>query len=124
MSFSLSFGTAFQIFHKTKKAADFEIRGFAPFSLRRTPELVLEVSQDSFDLSFGTASRESVSAFEQIYEIVAPAVYSIDIIRTEFVPVVIDYISKMFPLCSENILVHYFSYFLAWDSPAPRVISG
>ena len=70
---------------------------------RRSPELVLELIHDSLDLPLGAAASISVSPFEQINEVVAPAVDSVDILGTELSPVVVQFASKLLPPGSENV---------------------
>ena len=80
--------------------------------LRRSPELVFELHYDPLHLSFGTASRKPVFAFEQHDEIVAPAGDTVEILGIEFRPAMVDFISEMFPLEPENV-AHRCCLFLA-----------
>jgi hypothetical protein len=82
--------------------------------LRRPSKLVLELGHNTLDLFFSAPSRISVSAFEQDDEVIAQAIDLIEIVRTEFSPVVVDFVSKVLPLCPENVLMHCFGPVYFW----------
>jgi hypothetical protein len=74
--------------------------------LRRSSEPVLELIDDPLDFSFGAAAGISVSAFEQIHEIVLLAIDPVEIVRAELSPVVVHLVTKLFPLCAKNVHLH------------------
>jgi hypothetical protein len=74
--------------------------------LRCPAEPVRELIDDEVDLSLGAPARIAIAAFEKEDEIVALAVNAIEIISAEVLPLIVEFTSKMLPLCSQNILVH------------------
>src|SRR5262250_633053 len=94
-----------QIFH-AKKATD-ELSPVAYLCLRCSPKLVLKLGYDSFDFAFGATSRVSILSLEQDNETVAPPIETIDFIGTELIPVAVDFITELLPLCFQNTQMHY-----------------
>ena len=78
---------------------------------RRLSEPVLEFRHNALDFSFGAPASISVPPFEQIDEVVALTVDSIEIVGTEFGPVVVEFIPKLLPLCSNNVGFHVIPLF-------------
>jgi len=89
-------------------------------SLGRPSQLVFELGHNAFDLFFSAPSRIAIFAFEQNDEVISPAVDLIEIIGTEFSPVVVDFISEVLPLCPENVLLHLSSSCLLLAYPFLR----
>ena len=75
----------------------------------RSSELVLEFGHDSLDFSFGAATSISVSPFQQAHEVVTFAVDPVEFLRTELSPLVVQFISKVFPLRPQNVQPHVIS---------------
>jgi len=73
---------------------------------RRLSEPVLELRHNALDFSFGAPASISVPPFEQIDEVVALTVDSIEIVGTEFGPVVVEFIPELLPLCPKNVWLH------------------
>ena len=75
----------------------------------RSSELVLEFGHDSLDFSFGAATSISVSSFQQAHKVVTFAVDPVEFIGTELSPLVVQFISKLFPLRPQNVQPHVIS---------------
>src|SRR5207247_7251698 len=92
---------------------------------RRSSELVLELAHDALNFTFGAAASISVPGFEQIHEVVALAVDSVEIVRAQLGPLMVEFIAKLLPFGSENVWLHlrclYYLHVAARRMPAaPR----
>lgn len=74
--------------------------------LRCSVQSVCKLAHNEVDFSLSTAACIAVAAFEKEHEVVALAVDVVEIIRTEFFPVIMDLVSKLLPSCTQNILMH------------------